>query len=495
MSSSSDDFFNNPLSSPPKLATNKMQNKSQQQRVTRRAPPPPPKPTTAAAASSSSRSSATTNRRRPNAATSKSTTANRSSYKSIRTVPAASTTLIASSTGAAAPAAAAPSSYYASSAPSASNTASNTTSNTAGGFYGSSSTTTAASTTAATTKAAATTAATTAASSNQQYQWDSWAAPAATPAVNQQWQQPSATDWSNPSTTNTTSSSSNALEMSAPGASTITTTVTNSSSTSSNDWYRGGNTAISGSDPPLTQWQTPAPVASTSTTMPSMQGSMDHNSINKSTIMTPSIFQPLHPNTVGDTITPIVEDYEHEPPLLEEIGIHFDHILLKTKAVCWPFQRAEEEEINNNTEMVNAVVQDPDLIGPICYCLLLGGEMVLTGKLQFGYIYGFGLFGCVAMTLIVNLTAPQDAVSFWVVSSVLGYALIPVNILALVKIVVINLASLQTLGRFLGMVTVVWSTTASTRLLEMGCGLREQRYLIAYPIALLYSAFVLITIF
>jgi hypothetical protein len=47
----------------------------------------------------------------------------------------------------------------------------------------------------------------------------------------------------------------------------------------------------------------------------------------------------------------------------------------------------------------------------------------------------------------------------------------------------------------LGMVTVVWSTTASTRLLEMGCGLREQRYLIAYPIALLYSAFVLITIF
>jgi hypothetical protein len=409
---------------------------------------------------------------------------NRTSYKSIRTVPAASTTLIASST--AAPAAA-PSSLYAPSAPSASNT----TSNTAGGFYGSSSSSI----------AAATTAATKVASSNQQYQWDSWAAPAPTPDVTQQWQQPSATDWSNPSATNTTSSSnsSNGMETSAPGASTITITNTattsSSTSTSSNDWYSGGNTAISGSDPPLTQWQTPAPVASTSTTMPSMQGSMDRNSINSNTIMTPSIFQPLNPITARDTITPIVEDYENEPPLLEEIGIHFDHILLKTKAVCWPFQRAKEEEINNNTEMVNAVVQDPDLIGPICYCLLLGGEMVLTGKLQFGYIYGFGLFGCVAMTLIVNLTAPQDAVSFWVVSSVLGYALIPVNILALVKIVVINLASLQTLGRFLGMVTVVWSTTASTRLLEMGCGLREQRYLIAYPIALLYSAFVLITIF
>jgi hypothetical protein len=32
----------------------------------------------------------------------------------------------------------------------------------------------------------------------------------------------------------------------------------------------------------------------------------------------------------------------------------------------------------------------------------------------------------------------------------------------------------------------------TSRLFELGCGLREQRYLIAYPIALLYSAFVLI---
>ena len=89
----------------------------------------------------------------------------------------------------------------------------------------------------------------------------------------------------------------------------------------------------------------------------------------------------------------------------------------------------------------------------------------------------------------------SQGVSFWVVSSVLGYALIPVNILALVKIIVINMASMQFLGRILGVLTVIWSTTASTRLLEVGCGLREQRYLIAYPIALLYSAFVLITIF
>jgi hypothetical protein len=29
------------------------------------------------------------------------------------------------------------------------------------------------------------------------------------------------------------------------------------------------------------------------------------------------------------------EDYENEPPLLEELGIHFDHILAKTQAVLY----------------------------------------------------------------------------------------------------------------------------------------------------------------
>jgi hypothetical protein len=141
------------------------------------------------------------------------------------------------------------------------------------------------------------------------------------------------------------------------------------------------------------------------------------------------------------------------------------------------------------------IVEDADLAGPLAFALLLGGELLLTGKIHFGYIYGFGLFGCLAMTVILNLMSPQGAVSVWTVTSILGYCLLPVNILALVKILLVNIANLSTLGRFCGVLTVVWSTTASTRLLEVGCGMRDQRYLIAYPIALLYSAFVLITIF
>ncbi|KAG7365206.1 hypothetical protein IV203_038409 [Nitzschia inconspicua] len=202
-----------------------------------------------------------------------------------------------------------------------------------------------------------------------------------------------------------------------------------------------------------------------------------------------SMFMPKHPSEnsmMTDSYYPPLE----EAPLLEELGVNVDHILLKTKAVVLPFSR-----FGGNALDPEVICKDADLAGPIAFALLLGGEMVFSGKLQFGYIYGFGLFGCIAMTFVVNLVAPQNPISFWTVTSILGYALLPVNLLALMKIVVINLINLQTLGRILGIATVAWSTTASTRLFELGCQLRSQRYLIAYPIALLYSAFVLITIF
>jgi protein YIPF5/7 len=201
------------------------------------------------------------------------------------------------------------------------------------------------------------------------------------------------------------------------------------------------------------------------------------------------------------------EDYANEPPLLEELGVHFDHIAVKTKAVILPFSRFQSNNNhhhhhnnNNNNAMLDPVeiCKEADLAGPLAFCLLLGAEMVLMGKLQFGVIYGFGMFGCVSMTLIVNLMSPTEPISIWTVTSVLGYALLPVNGLALVKVFFMNQytgINFVMLGRILALVTVAWSTTASTRLLEVGCGLRDQRYLIAYPVALLYCAFVLITIF
>jgi len=205
-----------------------------------------------------------------------------------------------------------------------------------------------------------------------------------------------------------------------------------------------------------------------------------------STFIPSSIMTPQQPQGPNDPAYPPIED---EAPLLEELGINIQHMMLKSKAVVFPFSRFGGDQIDPT-----AICQDGEVVGPVCLLLLLGGEMVLTGKLQFGYIYIYGLMGCIAITFVVNLISPTESVSFWTVLSIMGYALLPVNILALVKIFVVNLINLQTLGNILGGLTVVWSTSASTRLLELGCGLRDQRYLIMYPLLLFYSAFVMMTI-
>ena len=236
---------------------------------------------------------------------------------------------------------------------------------------------------------------------------------------------------------------------------------------------------------------------------PTVASNMNNPSASSSAFASPYLSGPMDSATQPSTFIPNANattttnnsgaytappNFDDEPPLLEELGINVEHIVAKTRAVVLPLQRF-------GGNMDATVIQDGDLVGPIALALLLGGELLFSAKMQFGAIYGFGMFGCVSMTLILNLMSPQKAVSVWTVTSILGYALLPVNVLALLKIFLVNLGRLQTLGRVLGVITVLWSTVASTRLMEQGCDMRAQRYLIAYPIALLYSAFVMITIF
>ena len=181
-------------------------------------------------------------------------------------------------------------------------------------------------------------------------------------------------------------------------------------------------------------------------------------------------------------------DYDNEPPLLEELGINMGHIGTKSRAVVFPFSRYASSHLDQS------VMEDSDLAGPLVFALALGGELLLSGKVSFGYIYGFGLFGCFALALVLNLMSPTDAISVWTVTSILGYALLPVNALAGINIL-LRISRLGVLGVLLAAVAIIWCTVASTRLFESGCGLRDQRYLVGYPIALIYSAFVIITIF
>lgn len=60
-------------------------------------------------------------------------------------------------------------------------------------------------------------------------------------------------------------------------------------------------------------------------------------------------------------------DFADEPPLLEELGINFDHIKRKTISVLNPFKPVDME-----------IATDCDLAGPIVFALLLGFSQSLV---------------------------------------------------------------------------------------------------------------------
>ncbi|RCN28763.1 Yip1 domain protein [Ancylostoma caninum] len=118
------------------------------------------------------------------------------------------------------------------------------------------------------------------------------------------------------------------------------------------------------------------------------------------------------------------EDYDNEPPLLEELGINFSHIKEKTFAVLNPAGSASPE-----------VIEDQDLAGPLVFCLLFGFALLLHGKMTFGYIYGIGGLGCVGMYALMNLMAADKSISFVCTASVLGYCLLPMALLSMITAV------------------------------------------------------------
>uniref|UniRef100_A0A914Y896 Protein YIPF n=1 Tax=Panagrolaimus superbus TaxID=310955 RepID=A0A914Y896_9BILA len=211
-------------------------------------------------------------------------------------------------------------------------------------------------------------------------------------------------------------------------------------------------------------------------------GSSVHNqgSFYGNTQATPQMFIPQH--EIGKTAATDDYDYGNEPPLLEELGINFDHIRQKTFAVLNPVGTASAE-----------VIADQDLAGPLVFCLLFGASLLLHGKLQFGYIYGIGLLGCVGMWCLLNLMAEeQRSISFTCTASVLGYCLLPMSILSM-------LAAVLSLNGIIGYgvagAAAFWCGSTSSKLFSITLQMEGQRLLVAYPCMLLYCVFALLAIF
>ncbi|KAK8798745.1 hypothetical protein WA158_007829 [Blastocystis sp. Blastoise] len=189
----------------------------------------------------------------------------------------------------------------------------------------------------------------------------------------------------------------------------------------------------------------------------------------------------MQQNIYQGDMTELEEDFSNEPPLLEELGIDFKHIIKKTLFTLNPTGTVSQD-----------LLDDADLTGPVLFLFLLSSLLLLSGKIQYGYVFGFGLCGCFLMTLLLNLISTTNSVDLTHTTSILGYGILPLLSLAIVKI----FFSLNNIFGFIFTCFVLfWCTFACTRLFEASMNMREQRYIIAYPVLLLFVTFAIITIF
>jgi hypothetical protein len=181
----------------------------------------------------------------------------------------------------------------------------------------------------------------------------------------------------------------------------------------------------------------------------------------------------------GNGANPIGE--EDELPLWQEIGIEPELIINKCLAVTFPFRQMSAE-----------LREDTDLAGPLMFTMFLGFSLLLQGKNYFGHIFGYGMFGSFLLWIILNLMSDEHGTSFERVVSVLGYSMVPLLALGLLGIVF----SLRgVVGTFLSVVAIFLCTINATRYIEKALNMRDQRYLIAYPLGLLFAAFTMMAVF
>ncbi|NXB94267.1 YIPF7 protein, partial [Vidua chalybeata] len=175
-----------------------------------------------------------------------------------------------------------------------------------------------------------------------------------------------------------------------------------------------------------------------------------------------------------------VDGFDEEPPLLEELGINFEHIWQKTLTVLNPMKPAD-----------GSIMNETDLTGPLVFCLALGATLLMAGKVHFGYVYGMSAIGCLAMHALLNLMS-VSGVSHGCVASVLGYCLLPMVILSSSAVVF----SLQgTPGTVLALFIIGWCSLSASKIFTSALAMEGQQLLIAYPCALLYGLFALLTVF
>ncbi|KAK0525083.1 hypothetical protein OC834_005299 [Tilletia horrida] len=178
--------------------------------------------------------------------------------------------------------------------------------------------------------------------------------------------------------------------------------------------------------------------------------------------------------------------FPDEPSLMEELGINFSHILDKSLTVLNPLHSYSASHPKDAHMM-----DDTDLAGPLIFCFAFAMLLLLAGKSQFSYIYGVALLGNICIYFLLNLMS-DGGIDAYRVASVLGYCLLPLCVLTTISIVV-RLDNL--FGYILTPLFIVWSCSSASGIFVSILRLSNQRVLVAYPLALFYSCFAILTTF
>jgi len=184
---------------------------------------------------------------------------------------------------------------------------------------------------------------------------------------------------------------------------------------------------------------------------------------------------------LNDQSQNVGEMLNDEPPLLEELGINFDHIYKKTKSVLNPFSKPD-----------SSILDDVDLAGPLVFCLAFGFTLLLLGKIHFGYVYGIVTVGTVGMYGLLNMMTPDKSCSGIYVTSVLGYCLLPMVILSFLSFF-FKLNGI--IGLSIASIFILWCSISASKLFSTSLSMIGMQILVAYPCCLFYGVFALLTLF
>lgn len=171
-----------------------------------------------------------------------------------------------------------------------------------------------------------------------------------------------------------------------------------------------------------------------------------------------------------------------DEPLFTELGISFADI---TKESMVMFNILRQGFFATDFKSASS-----DLVGPAIFMVLFAVVLLLNGRIHFAYLYLLSLTSCISMYLLLKLMTPLN-IEFFKVTNILGYSFVPTLLFAIVNL----LLPLQRSSRLVvGFFFALWSTYIASTVMVGHFQLKKKQLLIAYPILMIYTCFIITAI-